>query len=103
MIVGKGKRSGNTYTALDKHKAFKDVVKAVVVEKRKIEDINEAIKDAITYWCEEYSPNDSDPAEFKKEAKKLFNIRIAELLKDDKTTRNAFELEIMMESEAGEV
>lgn len=100
MVVGKGKRSGNEYTAEEKLRAFKEVIKAVVTEKRRIEDLNGAIKDTIDYWCDEYTPDNEDPKEFKKEAKKLFNIRIAEAMKDDKTTRNAFELEMIMEAEA---
>ena len=100
MVVGKGKRSGSEYTAEEKLKAFNEVVKAVVSEKRKIEDINGAIKDIIDYWCEEYTPDFEDPKEFKKSAKKLFNIRIAEELKDDISTRNAFEIEDIMKAEA---
>ena len=109
MVVGKGRKTGKEYTAVDKFKSFNEVIQAVVSEKKKIEgfketikDMNGAIKEAIKYWCEEYAPDGVDITEYNKEATELFKIKIDEILKEDQTVRNALELEFMMVAEAEE-
>lgn len=104
MIVGKGQKSNKEYTAVDKHNAFKEVISVVVKEQKRVDEIVSdsklLIKEAIEYWVDEYYEPGDDKSDWIKEMKELFKIRIKEALKDDHTTRLAFERELMMSQEA---
>jgi hypothetical protein len=106
MIVGKGQKSNKEYTAVDKELAFRQVISAVVKEQKRVDEIKKdsgmLIKETIAYWVDEYYEPGESKSDWDKEMKELFKIRIKEALKDDNTTRLAFERELILESEAGE-
>jgi hypothetical protein len=106
MIVGKGQKSNKEYTAQDKELAFRQVISAVVKEEKRIAELKKAsgdmVKETVEYWIEEYYETGDNKVDWTKEMKELFKIRIKESLKDDHTTRLAFERELIMKAEAGE-
>lgn len=106
MIVGKGNRSGKEYTAKQKYDSFKEMITAIVKEKKRVDEITDdskaLIKETIEYWIDEYRDLDEDKSSYTKENKKLIDIRIAEAYKQDETIRNALEYEAMMIQEAEE-
>lgn len=105
MIVGKGNRSGETYTAIQKYKAFKETVLAIVKEEKRVDEIKKdstaSIKETADYWIEEYMDPKENKKEYAKQMKELIKIRVKEIKKMDQTTRLAFENESIMAEEAG--
>ena len=105
MVVGKGQKSGKNYTAVDKELAFRQVVSACAKEQKRVDGIKKdsklLIDETMDYWISEYYQTGDDKSEWTKEHKELFKIRIKEAVKDDRTTRLAFERELILISEAG--
>lgn len=104
MTVGRGNRSNEQFTAEDKYKAFKVLLKDIAVEEERVDLIKkesaELIKEKIDYWIEEYRDLSEEKGPYSKEMKELIKIRVKEIRKNDQTVRLAFENELIMEREA---
>lgn len=101
-MVIKGNKSNKVYTAQEQLDVFTKLVKTIANVKEDIKAMNDSISEAKNDYCEEFWPRDEDKTAFTKETKKLIDLEVVKLLKEDFTTENAVDRLIRMREEAKE-
>lgn len=90
-MVIKGRKSGKEYTAEEQLDVLKKLVRTIADVKQDIQAMNESIADAKTEYCEEFFTGDEDRKIFNKETKKMIDLEVKALLKEDRTEENAID------------
>lgn len=101
MII-KGNKSNREYTSQEQLDVFNKLVHTISDVKEDIKAMNDSIADAKNEYCEEFWSKDEDKVKYTKETKKMIDLEVIKLSKEDATTENAVDRMIRMREEAGE-